>query len=103
MSAAPTIAYGRIAPWVNLLLPGGGLILVEALVSGVLIGLAFTLCANLALLAVLLFPDDFSRWDQALLIGLAGGSYVGAQLRLAGELARRRARARDQWRRRVHV
>jgi hypothetical protein len=78
VSTAPA---GRWGPLVNLVLPGGGLILSGAIASGLLVGLAFTACASFALLAVLLFPDDFSRTLQALGIGAAAGSYVGAQIR----------------------
>ncbi len=67
---------------VNLVIPGGGLVLRGAVVAGVMIGVVFALCANLALWATLLIPDDFSPWKSGLAIGLAGGTYVGAQIRL---------------------
>ena len=72
----------RRAAVLNLLLPGGGLVLVGATASGLLIGLLFTVCANFALAAVLLVPDDLPPLWQNLGIGLAAGSYVGAQVRL---------------------
>lgn len=91
----------RWAPWINLLLPGGGLILAGAVWSGLLIGVLFAACANLALAAVLLFPDEFSRTVQTLVIGLAAGSYVGAQLRLSRQVRERRAQSAAALRRRL--
>lgn len=90
----------RWAPLANLLLPGAGLILLGSVVSGLLVGVAFAACANFALAAVLLFPDDYSETVRALAIGVAGGAYVGAQVRLAGTLRRRRVEAEAERRRR---
>ena len=92
---------GRWAAWVNLLLPGGGLILLGAVGSGLLAGLLFIACANFALLAVLLFPDDFSGTTQALGIGLAAGAYVGAQVRVMAQVRRLRAEGTAARRRRA--
>ena len=92
---------GRWAAGVNLLLPGGGLILLGALWSGLLGGLLWTACANFAVLAVLLFPDDFSPTTQALGIGLAAGAYVGAQWRLVAQVCDLRAQASAARRRRT--
>lgn len=86
---------------VNLLLPGGGLILLGEVASGLLVGIAFAACANFALLAVLLFPDDFGRSLEALGIGVAGGSYFGAQLRMAQTVRGLRERALTAERRRI--
>ena len=85
----------------NLLLPGGGLILIGAPWSGLLIGLAFAACANFALAAVLLFPDNFSPTHQALGTGLAAGASLGAQGRLAQTRRPMRAAAAAAWRRRM--
>ena len=85
----PELTGDGWAAALNLLLPGGGLILVGAPWSGLLIGLAFTACANFALAAVLLFPDSFSPTHQALGTGLAAGAYLGAQIRLAQTRRRR--------------
>lgn len=83
----------------NLVLPGGGLILAGAAALGVIVGLIFAAFANLAVLASLLFPDDFSPNARALWIGFAGGAYVAAQLRLAQTLREREAAARAEQRR----
>ena len=91
---------GRWAAWVNLLLPGGGLILLGAVGSGLLAGLLFIACANFALVAVLWFPDDFSGTTQALGIGLAAGAYVGAQVRVMAQVRRLRAEGTAARRRR---
>jgi hypothetical protein len=66
----------------NLVLPGVGLILAGRVAAGLAIGLLFVVLANGAVAATLLVPDDVSPWVQALVIGLAAGTYVGAQLRL---------------------
>jgi len=73
----------RLVWWGNLVLPGAGLILLGSLASGLLGGLLFAACANFVIAAVFLFPDEFSATHQALGIGLAGGAYLGTQLRLA--------------------
>ena len=92
---------GRWAAWVNLLLPGSGLILLGAVASGLLAGLLFVACANFAIAAVLLFPDDFSGTAQALGIGLAGGAYVGSQVRVMAQVRRLRVEATAARRRRA--
>jgi hypothetical protein len=92
---------GRWAAGVNLLLPGGGLILLGAVGSGLLAGTLFIACANFALAAVLLFPDDFSDTTQALGIGLAAGAYVGAQVRVTTQVRRLRAEGTAARRRRA--
>jgi len=97
----PTKRGGSFAAVLNLVLPGGGLIALDSIGSGLLVGLLFAACANFALVSVLLFPDDFSPTAQALGIGLAAGSYVGAQVRLAQALRRARTRVFEAWRRRV--
>lgn len=102
MSAAtPESAPGAWPAVVNLLLPGGGLILLGELSSGLLVGVAFAACANFALLAVLLFPDDFGPSLHALGIGVAGGGYVGAQIRMAQTVRGLRERVMTLERRRV--
>lgn|GEM_PF-1150413 len=79
------------ATWCNLLLPGSGLILCQELWSGLLVGLVFAFSANFAVAAIWLFPDDFGGGWRELLVGMAGGSYAGAQLRLRHEIRVRRA------------
>ena len=87
----------REAGWaacLNLLIPGVGIILLGRVAIGLLVGLIFVLCVNYALWATLLIPDEFPSWARGLGIGLAGGTYVGAQLRLAQTV-----RSRDRQRR----
>jgi hypothetical protein len=82
-------------PWMaalNLILPGAGLIALGEIASGLLIGVAFTACANYALLATLIVPDVYSRPLQLLGIGFTIGTYFGAQLRYTLR-ARRSARS----------
>lgn len=80
------------APAVNLVLPGGGLILAGAIASGVVLGLTFAVAGNLALVAVLLFPDDFSALGRGLCMAVAGVVYVVAQVRLRGAVREERQR-----------
>jgi hypothetical protein len=77
------------------------LILIGAAWSGLLTGLVFAGCANFALIAGLLFPDDFSRVHQALGVGLAVGSYLGAQVRFAQTVRDRREQATAALRRQL--
>ncbi len=86
---------------INLLVPGSGMILAGSVVTGLLAGLLFAACANFAVLAVLLFPDDFSGTMQALAIGLAAGAYLGAQVRLAAHIKALRLAAAASFRRRI--
>ncbi len=70
----------RAAGWINLLVPGAGLVLLGHVAAGLILGLIFTSLANFLLAAILLFPDDVSElWRAA-----AGGGlvlvYVLAQL-----------------------
>ena len=69
--------------WINLLVPGGGLILIGNGFSGVLIAVLFTLSTSFALAAILLFPDDVPRTWRGLALGIAVGTYLGAQWRYA--------------------
>ncbi len=84
--AAIDVRTARVATWVNLVLPGGGLVWIGSIWTGMLIGLVFVVSANLALVATLLIPADFGRWLQMLIIGFALGSYFAAQVRLAQDL-----------------
>lgn len=99
MKQADPARTPRGAAWLNLVLPGAGLLLIGRWTSGLLAGLLFTLSTNLAITAVFLFPDDFSPAPRGLAIGVMAASYVGAQLRMAqaargAELAARAARRR---------
>jgi hypothetical protein len=87
------------ARWVNLLIPGGGLMMIGRVWFGLVIALLFTLCANCALAFSLLFPDDVPSWAGGLATGLAGGTYLGAQLRFAQTVRSRRHGAANTRRR----
>lgn len=76
----------------NLLVPGAGIVLLGDVWQGLVGGVAFALCANAALWLVLLIPDEFSGTTQALALGAAAGTYLGAQLRFA-QTVRSRERA----------
>ncbi len=91
MSTKAEPPSNTLAAWLNLVLPGGGLIWIGATATGLLAGVAFAACANVALAAVLLVPDEFGAAYQKLVIGLAAGAYAGAQLRFVQTVRQRRA------------
>lgn len=66
----------------NLLVPGLGIIWLGRAVAGLVFGLVFAACANLAVCAVLLVPGDLPAWAPPLAIGLATGAYLGCQVQL---------------------
>lgn len=80
MNTGRTIAGSRL---VNLVIPGGGLILIGHEPLGVLIAILFTIATCYALAGTLLFPDDTSAIWRGLGIGVAIGTYLGAQIRYA--------------------
>jgi len=84
---------------VNLVIPGGGLILVGGDVSGVLIALLFTATASFSVAASLLLPGEVPATWRGLGIGVTLGTYVGAQVRFAQTLYHQRGRIADQARR----
>lgn len=80
MSSGQTMTGSRL---VNLLIPGGGLILIGHEILGVLVAVLFTLTGCYALAATLLFPDDTSATWRGLGIGVAIGTHLGSQIRYA--------------------
>lgn len=98
LGADRTATGGRLA---NLVIPGGGLILIGSEITGVLVALLFTAAASFALAVCLLFPDDVSPSWRGLGVGVAIGTYVGAQVRYAQSVRELRARATGQLRRAV--
>lgn len=68
-----------IAQWINLFVPGGGLILLGQALLGWVVGLAFTALTAVALLATLLIPDEFSTTARNLCITGAAVIYATAQ------------------------
>jgi uncharacterized membrane protein len=82
--------HATFGQWVNLFVPGGGLIALGSAWTGALLGLVFIACLNLALAATLIFPDDVPlRWRRLSILG-AALVYIGAQLRYAHVLKARR-------------
>lgn len=96
MNADEAATSGRL---INLLIPGGGLILIGSELLGVLIAILFTMTACFALIATLLLPDDVSPTWRGLGIGVAIGTYLGAQIRYAQTVRYRSALADDEQRR----
>ncbi|MBI5865804.1 MAG: hypothetical protein HZB38_15135 [Planctomycetes bacterium] len=82
-----------IAAWVNLFVPGGGLIMRNRVATGLLLGIAFAAGANLTIAARLLFPDDFSPAARGGSAALAALAYILAQFLLpaAGPRSGRRS------------
>lgn len=69
----------RAAAWLNLAVPGAGLILIGRARIGLVTGFAFALSANLAVASRLLIPDDVPTWAQNLAILTACVIYIAAQ------------------------
>jgi len=93
MSAGTIATRGRL---INLVVPGGGLILIGSETMGVLIALLFTAAASFAIAASLLFPADFPPTWRGLGIGVAVGTYLGAQIRYAQTVRHQCERAADE-------
>jgi positive regulator of sigma E activity len=72
----------------NLVLPGGGLVLLDATWTGLLFGAAFIFLLNLALLAVFVTPDDFAAAGRAAAIAAVVLGYAAAQIGMATHLRR---------------
>ena len=85
--------------WINLIIPGGGMILLGYEVLGLLVALLFTVAGSFALLATLLVPDDVSPTMRGLSIGIALGTYIGAQIRHAQTMRDRTEKELDALRR----
>lgn len=90
-----------VAQWVNTFAPGVGLILLRRVWMGLIVSALFTLFANVVVLAVFLLPDEFNAWTAGLSIGLTGGTYVGAQVRLVMVVREARRKRAAEKRRRV--
>jgi hypothetical protein len=78
---------------INLVIPGGGLILIGSETIGVLVALLFTVAANYAIAALLLIPDEVPATWRGLSLGVAIGTYLGAQIRYAQTVRHGRASA----------
>lgn len=70
------------ARWLNLLVPGAGLILTGNVAGGLAIGLSFAVAATLAVIASLIIPADFSPRGRILIIVVAAVAYIAAQFLL---------------------
>lgn len=68
--------------YLNLLIPGGGLILAGRVVAGLMVGILFVMAAALAIEGNLIAPHGTSRFGAMLTIGLAIGLYLSAQIRM---------------------
>jgi len=79
--------------------PGGGLILLGAETTGVVIALLFTAAASYAIAVNLLMPAGFTPMWRNLWLGVALGTWVGAQVRLGQTLRHRQTAARTAARR----
>jgi hypothetical protein len=95
-AAVPAALSRRRARWLNLIVPGAGLILAGRPLAGFGTGLAFAAALNGALAIWLLIPDDFPR--TAVWCGLTAAlAYIVAQfLLLRVDAAARLAGRRDE-------
>lgn len=72
----------NLARRINLLVPGGGLILLGRPWLGLTLALLFAALGNFALAALLVFPDDVASWLTGLTLGASAGTYAAAQFRI---------------------
>lgn len=104
MTADPFYRWARMC---NLIVPGGGLIVVGATWTGLTTGVLFALGANFAVAATLLIPDETPTWLRAAAVAFTVGVYAFAQWRLPHVWRRQNRAARAERRRavlhRVHV
>lgn len=77
-SASPSPSPGLVR-LANVLVPGGGLVLLGHTIWGWVLGVSFAVCANLALAGRLLFPDEVPLAIQNGSILAAAGAYIVAQ------------------------
>lgn len=92
MTRAAWLCRPPVAATLNLLVPGGGLVLLGALWTGVAAAVLFTLLLNFTIAAVLLIPDNVPPVARGWAIGLTGGVYLGSQIRLASHVREQRQR-----------
>ncbi|MGE0481789.1 MAG: hypothetical protein AB7Q17_15085, partial [Phycisphaerae bacterium] len=85
----------------NLILPGGGLIVVGAVWTGLTIGMLFALGANFAVAATFLIPDEVPAWVRAAAVAFTIAAYAFAQWRLPHAWRRLSREARAERRRAV--
>lgn len=82
----------RLARWVNLAVPGTGLLLLGRWPAGLVTLVAFTTAANGVIWSTLIAPEDWSGWIPGAAGGLAAAAYVAAQLVLSQEIGAARRR-----------
>lgn len=96
MKSSALSAVGRM---VNLVVPGGGLILIGYEALGMLVAVLFSASTCYVIAAGLLFPDDTTIAWRNLILGIALGTWVGAQIRYAQSVRHLREEAADARRR----
>lgn len=84
---------------VNVLVPGGGVILIGGVVPGLLVGALFAVQANLLLAGLFIVPDELPQPGFGVVAVLAVLTYATAQAWYARELRRGRALLHDLRRR----
>ncbi len=82
----------------NLLVPGAGLVLAGRPWAGLIAGTLFSTILAAALTAVWVVPGEVPATWKGLLIGFAGGTYVGAQIRQVRALRERARQALERGR-----
>lgn len=69
----------KIAIGLNLLVPGSGLILARREWLGFILAMAFTACGQIAVMGLLIGPEDVPQRVTACAVGLAAALWVGGQ------------------------
>lgn len=72
-----------IGAWLNLVVPGVGFVLIDQMLSAIVIGLLATVAFNAAVVFGLIAPEALSGGLRGLILGTAGGVYIGVQIRFA--------------------
>lgn len=79
-----------LAQWLNLLVPGAGVVLIGRAWLGLLIGIVFAVLFNGAIVAVGLIPDEVGLTARRLLVLGAAASYILAQFVMTRVVRRHR-------------
>jgi len=77
-----------IAPWINLLVPGAGLILLRREWLGLVLAVLFCLCAQIGLWGLFIVPASVPGWITGSALAGAGLTWIGAQYTLVIRLRR---------------
>jgi hypothetical protein len=91
----------RFSQWINWIVPGAGMVAMSRLANGCIVAAIFAASANFAIYSVYIAPGNVGDWIAGLTIGVAGGTYLGAQLRLQTIIRQERASRASRQRREI--